>query len=380
MPSIINRKFAEKDKKELNDLYNLVAGRSRTVPQFEWEWLNTPEGWGTMWLLEDTDTGKIIGHHGLIPIRCHFFDKQIMLGKTENTVMHPHYRGKGIYFPFEAKFIQEAKDNFHLLYTTAGIAEHGAIRIKLGYTNVGGYAHYLKFMKRSSLNRMITQIVRKRIGNKLVAALLIGAAKLGSIMLMPLFSRKGPRDQTITLREITGMEAIAEPWDKFWEGNSGKFGITVSRNSRYLQWRIFDNPNIDHTVFLAERQGKMVGYAITKTSREAGPEMGTFVDIIADNNDDVILNSILDRVEEKFRERNIYVLHFPTLLSGNSLNRALKRNGFIFPQMLWKAIYKFTGRKKAWFQVKALDESLDPAIVNAPASWYFTNLFAEGVI
>ena len=65
MPNIISRKFVEKDKEELNELYNLVAGRSRTVEKFEWEWLATPEGWGSMWLMEDTDAIKIIGHHGL---------------------------------------------------------------------------------------------------------------------------------------------------------------------------------------------------------------------------------------------------------------------------------------------------------------------------
>ena len=31
--------FAEGDGEELNDLYNLVAGRSRSIEQFEWEWL-----------------------------------------------------------------------------------------------------------------------------------------------------------------------------------------------------------------------------------------------------------------------------------------------------------------------------------------------------
>ena len=68
----------EQDKEELNDLYNLVAGRSRKLSQFEWEWLHTPEGWGNMWLLVDVDTGKIIGHHGMIPIRFSYYGESIM--------------------------------------------------------------------------------------------------------------------------------------------------------------------------------------------------------------------------------------------------------------------------------------------------------------
>ena len=155
MSDITSRIFVEKDKKELNDLYNLVAGRSRMIEQFEWEWLNNPEGWGSMWLLEDTDNGKIIGHHGLIPIRFSYFGKSILTGKTENTVMHPQYRGKGIYFPFEVKFLEEARERFQMTWTSIGVLEQGKIRLKLGYTAVGSYAPYIKVTNRAYLEQLL---------------------------------------------------------------------------------------------------------------------------------------------------------------------------------------------------------------------------------
>ena len=378
MPNIISRKFAEKDKEELNALYNLVAGRSRTVEKFEWEWLHTPEGWGSMWLLEDTDEVKIIGHHGLIPIKFSYFGSSTLAGKTENTVMHPQYRGKGIYYPFEAKFCEEAKERFQLLFTTWAVAEHGRVRLKLGYAVVGRYAHYIKATKKSYLDKYLANTIQGRVHNRFIAALLIGISKAGSVFLMPFFSRKGSMDRTVKLERVTNIETIAEDLDKFWERNNGKFGITADRNSRYLKWRIFDNPNVTYEFFLASRQSDVVGYVITRRDTEG---RGVITDLIASNNDEKVFNTILDGAVSKFRESGIHVIHFPTLSSDNFLNKALKGNGFVSLSMLQRVRRRVIGKKQqeSLLMAKALDGKLDPAKVSDPACWYFTDILTEGI-
>ena len=380
MLSITGRKFTEEDKEELNDSWNRFTGRSRTVTQFEWEWLNTPEGWGSIWVLEGSDSGKIVGCHGLIPIRLSYFGRSILSGKTENTHLHPPYRGKGIYYPFEVKCLQQARARFQLTWTTAGVAEQGRIRLKLGYATVGRYAHYIKATKKLNLDRAVANTINKIVDNKFIATLLIGASKLGNAVLMLLFYRKGQTDQTIKLERVTSINTVAEELDKFWERNRGKFGITIDRNSRYLKWRIFDNPNLSYEFFLAVRQRQVVGYVITKSSEKVGVKLGTIVDLIADDNSEVIFNSILDRVDSMFRENGIYMIHFPTLLSGNSLNRALKGNGFV-PFLMFRKLVRRAlggGQQESVFIAKALNDRLDPAKVSDPACWYFTGIFSEG--
>jgi len=378
MPNIISRKFAEKDKEELNALYNLVAGRSRTVDKFEWEWLATPEGWGSMWLLEDTDAIKIIGHHGLIPIKFSYFGSPILAGKTENTVMHPGYRGKGIYYPFEVKFCEEAKDRFQLLFTTWAVAEHGRVRLKLGYNIVGRYAHYIKATKRSYLDKFLVNKIKGRVHNRFIAALLIGISKAGSLFLMPFFSRKGSLDTAVRLERVTSIETVAEELDKFWEGNKGKFGITADRNSRYLKWRIFDNPSIAYEFFLARRQSDVVGYVIT---RNDGEGRGVITDLIVSNNDEKIFNTILDGAVSRFKESGIHVIQFPTLSSDNFLNKALRRNGFVSFSILQRIGRRVIGRERqeSVLMAKALDDKLAPAKVADPACWYYTDILTEGI-
>lgn len=378
MPNIKSRMFVEEDKEELNDLYNRSFGRSRTIEQFEWEWLNTPEGWGSIWILEDSDTGKIVGHHGLMPFKFSYMGRTILVGKTENNVIDSQYRGKGIYSTFAAKCLEEAKERFDLVFTTAGSGAKR--RVRQGYAVVAGYTLYIKATKKSCLDKLVASIMNERTRNKFITALLVGACKLSDIILMLFFSRKGPTDKAIKLERVTNIDAVAEELDKFWERNKGKFGITIDRNSRYLKWRIFDNPNLSYEFFLAVRQRQVVGYVITKSSEGIGVKLGTIVDLIANDNNEVIFNSILNRAEGIFRENGIYIIHFPTLLSDNSLNKALKRNGFVsflmFRKLVRRALGK--GQQESLFMARALDDKLNPAKVSDPACWYFTNLFMEG--
>jgi hypothetical protein len=358
-----------------------VAGRSRTVDKFEWEWLDTPEGWGSMWLLVDNDTDKIIGHHGLIPVKFSVCGRTILAGKTENTVMHPQYRGKGIYYPFEAKFHEEARERFQLLYTTIGVAEQGKVRIKLGYVAVGGYTHYIKATDRSHLNVALANIIAQRIPNKLIATMLISASRLASLALMPVFSKKVPIDESIKLEKVHSIESIADELDRFWKRNKDKLGITPDRNSRYLKWRIFDNPNLNYKFFVAVKRGNIVGYLITNSRKEMGVKSEAITDITADDNNELIFNSILGRATKIFKDRGIHIIYFSTLSSCNFLNRAMMRNGFMSLARLRKLVPKPFVEKaqEPMLLTKALDESLDPSKVSNPACWYFTDLLMEGI-
>jgi len=381
MSPMTGRKFEEEDKNELNDSYNRYTGRSRTIKQFEWEWLNTPEGWGSMWLLEDSATGRIVGHHGLIPIKFTYFGNSILTGKTENTHINPPYAGKGLYYPFEVKFIEEASDRFGLLYTTQGSGAPGRIRLKLGYVSVGGYASYMKVIQRSHLDKWLADAINRRINNKFTTDLLIAGSKLGSLILMPFFRRRGSVDEEITLHKVANIAEVAEELDKFWERNREKFGITVDRNSRYLKWRIFDNPNVTYEFLLAVRQRGIAGYVITKSNEEAEIKLGTIVDLIADDNNQEIFDTVLDAAISTFKEKGIYVVQFSTLFSDNFLNRALKRNGFKTFSILRKVIRKTIGTKQqeSLLMAKVVDTTLDAARVSNPACWYFTDLLMEGV-
>ena len=57
-----------------------------------------------MWLIEATHSGegkKLIGHHGIMPFKATFNGKNILVGKTENTMVLDAYRSRILYPRYE---------------------------------------------------------------------------------------------------------------------------------------------------------------------------------------------------------------------------------------------------------------------------------------
>ena len=66
-------------------LYNRITGRCRTVAQHRWEWLCAQEGVDSIWVLLDSDSSEIVGHHGLIPVNMEYFGSALVAGKKQKT-------------------------------------------------------------------------------------------------------------------------------------------------------------------------------------------------------------------------------------------------------------------------------------------------------
>ena len=79
---------------------------------------------------------------------------------------------------------------------------------------------------------------------------------------------------------------------------------------------------------LARKLGKVVGYVITKNlARDVS--RGMIVDLVCEQNDGIIFNTILKASIKRLIETNVYVVSFTTLDSNNFLNRCLAQNGFL---------------------------------------------------
>ncbi len=165
MVKLESRSYQAGDEYGIVKLYNKITGRCRTVEQHRWEWLDTPQGNGSIWVITESGSGEIVGHHGLIPIQLDYYGKTLLLGKTENTILHPKYLGTGIYFIHEKRFLQEAVERFDLLYTTFGHGTPGKIRKKLGYKSVGRYLTYIKATRNTELKKIMDSLIGRKILN-----------------------------------------------------------------------------------------------------------------------------------------------------------------------------------------------------------------------
>jgi len=377
-----SRNYQAGDEYGIIKLYNKITGRCRTVEQHRWEWLDTPQGNGSIWVITESGSGEIVGHHGLIPIQLNYFCKTLLLGKTENTILHPKYLGTGIYFIYERKFLQEAMKRFDLLYTTFAHGTPGKIRRKLGYKAVGKYLTYIKATRNMYLKKIMDSLIERKIPNSTLKIFCKYISQIFSYLLMIFFSKWGKIDKSITFEVVEDIDTIDSEIDQFCDRNKGKFGITINRTSKYLKWRIFKNPNVKYKFLLARKLGNVVGYVITKSSA-TDVNRYEIVDLVCEQNNEMIFNTILKATFKRLIGAKVYAVSFTTLDSNNFLNRRLIKNGFLPVQKIATFVRKHLtsdiSGEESDLLVKVINKNFNSIKIYNPACWYYTDLFNEGI-
>jgi len=367
----INRKYHFKKSsgehwREINDLYFLITKRKRTREQYDWEWINTSLGRGSMWIIEDKEDDKLIGHHGLIPMHFNANGEILLAGKTENTMIHPNYRKKLFYLPYERKFLNEAREDFSILYTTAGKGGPGAIRKRLGYHLVGYWHTYLLhinpklYKNKKSICSDYNTIHYCKIGKLLLVVLFNGIRGV----LRKLFGY-------VKIKRIHDLSEFINKTHVFWEKNRAFFGITPDRNRVYLEWRIKRNPYIEYMAYeLYDNEGTC-GFAIAKKVKEIkDSESYTVVyieDLITRHNNKELYVKCINTLINTFMDFNI--VYFRTVYTHNNLNIALGISQFLPLRMHYKKnktkgtpFYAFFNKgylKKDWFITELLKEGIN---------------------
>lgn len=86
----------EVDYVRINEFYNRIYNRTRTMEEFRWNFHDCPFGKSIYAIAEDD--GNIIGTNAVIPIELITSDGSIILsGKSEDTLVDPGYRGQGVF-------------------------------------------------------------------------------------------------------------------------------------------------------------------------------------------------------------------------------------------------------------------------------------------
>jgi len=377
-----SRSYRAGDEYGIVKLYNKITGSCRTVEQHRWEWMETPQGTGSMWVITESESADIVGHHGLIPINADYFGQNLLLGKTENTILHPKYLGTGIYFIHEKKFLQEAMKRFDLLYTTFAHGTPCKIRLKLGYKVVGKYLTYEKVIRNVYLKKTMDALIEKSIPNDALKIFCKYISRMFSLFLMIFFAKWGKIDKGITFEMVEDIDSIANEIDQFCDRNKGKFGITINRTSEYLKWRIFKNPHLKYNFLLARKFGKVVGYAITKSSA-ANVDKCEIVDLVCEQNDEIIFNTLLKAAVKRLTETKVGAVSFTSLNSNNFLNRRLIKNGFLPVQKIASFVFKRLTSdisiERSVLLAKVANQNISSIKLYNPNCWYYTDLFNEGI-
>lgn len=369
--------YAKGDEKGLNKLYWTITGRKRNYAKFAWQWLNTVDGPSTMWVIKDSETGNVVGHHGLVPLKLSYFGRPLLLGMTENTMIHPKFKGKNLYFPFEKQFIEEdLDDRYDLLLTRASNGSQGRVRARLGYTIFDNWCHHVKFLtKKGMVSAIQDYMLRKKFGKFLTAVTTGLAAPIGHVMFMPNFRLNKYND--IILEAFDFKKGELAQIDHFLDKNRDSYEITAWRSGKLLKWWLHDNPYINGSLLVAKAKKEILGYMAWRPGA-AGAHWGRtaeIIDIYVTGFSLDLLQKILCIGSDFLQKQGYDVVFFKTLQSNLRIQEILLKAGFIGPNFLIP-LPMLSGSK---WMIKIINSELDVKTVFNLQKWFVTPIFSEGV-
>lgn len=95
MSDIHYRLATDQDIPALLELYNRLYQTNRSEDEFRWEFRDCPHGQGFHVIAETQE--RVVGMQAIIPILFENKNEQVLTGKSEDTLVDPSQRGKGIF-------------------------------------------------------------------------------------------------------------------------------------------------------------------------------------------------------------------------------------------------------------------------------------------
>lgn len=272
-----------------NDFYNRSHGRNRSVNQWKWEfqadYLPFPE---TPYVIVE-NSGTVIGTQALLPIKMIDKNGIFWTAKSEETLLDPAFRG-----------IQLFEKMYRLLFT---YVEKNDIHSIWGFTSATKAFKRLEFQIPGKTSQLFFPFCGKAVYHLLSHVQNPGSSQYSSRIRMRSYKYCCALAGKIsTIRnsvsgsgkyaeingrklEITTLEnppdaagEICRRFIKKWGG------ITIYRDSQYLDWRLFKNPHIKSIFKGVYLDRVLVGWGAYAMD-DSG--MGYFVDLfLAIENDD----------------------------------------------------------------------------------------------
>jgi len=172
----------------------------------------------------------------------------------------------------------------------------------------------------------LKNLIAKFTKNKLVIKL--GAIPLNMVFESIFTAKKSP---TITITQISSFDTRL---DEFWKQISKDFNAISVRDMKYLNWRFVECPNVQYSIFLAEKEKGICGYIVLRVCQDKG----YIVDFLAEK---AGFESLIWQAIKYFKQQKVNSLCCLAPLDTFYL-KILKKCGFFTRKGY--PIYRFIGR------------------------------------
>lgn len=232
--------------------------------KLQWKYLDNPAAAGLVSCCVDGD--EIIGLVGFVPALMKVGNRKVIGFQALDTVVSPLAQGKFAFVRMAQTFYKEVPKTVGLVYGFPNAAAARGWFGRLGWTNIGRAPFLVKPLRAS--------YVLKRYFPKWVD--------------FPL---------SFFGREIVGVErldAFDESVDVLWEKFSTSIACAVERDSRYLNWRLFQHPTSKYETWaIRDKAGAVRSFVTTNCVVKHGGNLAYIMEAMGDDTLDKLLAHVL---------------------------------------------------------------------------------------
>lgn len=314
------------DEEEIVKLLELVFNG---WPQFDlectsldhWRWKYLENPFKKHFIVLATADSMIIGANQILPIMIKMSESTFPCVLSADTVVHPDYRGRGVYTKMANKNISIMNDS----------------GIKLDYFPTSNPILIKSYSKRyETLPFPLSNLVRIRDIKKQLEAMPIENAlfmRLGFQTLKLIndiqntFRRKKITDTHINIQEVKSFNSSI---DQFWDEISEHYKFIVERRKEFLNWRYCD---VNAGGFIVNEakddDGFTLGYSAIKINRYLKHySIGYIVDLLTLPDKIDVVEALVAEAIRYFDEKGINIINC-LIVKNHPHEKILKSYGFL---------------------------------------------------
>ncbi len=349
--NIVIREYREGDEVSIMKLRGLVLSGSKDMDWWVWQYKQNPAGEPIIIVAEDGDTNEIVSHFSYIPLRMKIENNIIYAVTSVDLMVHPNYRGLGIYNKSRLKGLGIARQKGYIFEYSFPNLDMLPINRKYGIRPV---------FKKTPLwvkTLHFDNVVAKYLNNHGILTSFVKAASMG---LMRVIDRSRNYQITTQLREIN---KIDERFDTLWQEASSHHKITLVRDRAYLEWRYIKKPGTEYTIYIAEQDIQLRGYIILRIVEENGLRIGWIVDILTRSKHSLVMMDLIGKAIQYFRMLKIDVI-LCVIPPSTYLATSIKKFGFLMLSR-WR-------RQEFQIVCVVITPKYHESLLYNPNHWYLT--------
>jgi Acetyltransferase (GNAT) domain len=322
---------------------------------WEWQFAQQPGNRMGVWLAEFE--GQIVGQLPTNIVRMKWGSRERLAALVIDLMVHPAHRNKSLF----VKLCRVA--NVEMTNTGIGISA--------GLPNKNSYASAVRFLKYHPVCQIPLLILPLRWG-RLLAQAKIPKGIAGPLGALAAAGRRltilpGPTSGSVSVREVTQFpEAIDELWERV-SGVSGVPGLSriwTVRDRAYLTWRYSQCPTRTYRIYLAEADGKLNGYLVTRTFVRDGLKTGAVMDLLVEPGHREAANALIASAVTQFRVENV-----------DAAIALMQRDELLYPALVRRGFFRIPERfnpRTFNFVCRVLAPELPEREFYNPQSWFLT--------